>query len=138
MLTQLIFYLLHVHRSKSFFFVHSGAQYLDVIVDASRQDLITGVIEGHGQNLVGVLESVDGPLLANVPQLQCRQAHNRETLHQKQKHGLNRIYPTKTWFTRQHLKPDLHVADIGGHRKMARSRDMAKLGKKEKLDTSHR
>lgn len=44
-------------------------QYLDVVVDASRQDLVTGVIECHGQDLVGVLEGVDRPLLTNVPQL---------------------------------------------------------------------
>lgn len=47
----------------------AAAQYLDVVVNASRQNLITGVVEGHGEHLVGVLEGVDGPLLTDVPQL---------------------------------------------------------------------
>lgn len=62
-------------RVISKFYVYAGAQYLDVIVDASRQDLITGVIEGRGQHLVGVLESVDRPFFTNVPQLPQRQTH---------------------------------------------------------------
>lgn len=49
--------------------MYTGAQYLDVIVDASWQDLIAGVIECHSQHLVSVLESVDRPFLTNVPQL---------------------------------------------------------------------
>lgn len=53
--------------------VHARLQYLDVIVDASRENLIAGVVKRHGQNLVGVLESVDGRFLANVPQLRCKQ-----------------------------------------------------------------
>lgn len=51
------------------FSAYAGAQYLDVIVNASRQDLITGVIERHSQHLVSVLESVDRPFLTDVPQL---------------------------------------------------------------------
>lgn len=50
----------------------AGAPYLDVVVDASGQDLITGVIERHSQHLVGVLKSVDRPFLPNVPQLHKR------------------------------------------------------------------
>lgn len=44
-------------------------KYLDIIVNASGQDLITGIVECHGQHLVGVLESVDCPFLTNVPKL---------------------------------------------------------------------
>lgn len=51
------------------FGARAGLRYLDVVVDASRENLITGVIEGHSQHLVGVLEGVDGPFLTNVPQL---------------------------------------------------------------------
>lgn len=51
------------------FSASAGAPYLDVVVDASGQDLITGVIERHRQHLVGVLEGVDRPFLTNVPQL---------------------------------------------------------------------
>ena len=49
------------------FILIAGRPYLDVIVDASGQDLITGVIEGDRQHLVGVLEGVDRPLFAYVP-----------------------------------------------------------------------
>lgn len=61
--------------SISLFPVCVEAQYLDVIVDASWQDLVTGVIECHGQHLIGVLESVDRPFLTDVPQLPQRQTH---------------------------------------------------------------
>lgn len=50
---------------------------LDVVVDASRQNLITGVIEGDSQHLISVLEGVDCALLTNVPQLTQRQKHRQ-------------------------------------------------------------
>lgn len=53
--------------------------YLDVIVDASWQDLIAGVVERHSQHLVGVLESVDGSFFTDVPELQSRQWHQTES-----------------------------------------------------------
>ena len=53
--------------------VMAGRPYLDVVVDASGQDLIAGVVEGDRQHLVRVLEGVDRPLLAYVPQLSQQQ-----------------------------------------------------------------
>lgn len=47
---------------------HAGP-YLDVIVDASRDDLVTGVVEGDSQDLVGVLEGLDSSFFPDIPQL---------------------------------------------------------------------
>lgn len=47
---------------------HSGS-YLDVIVDASRDDLVTGVVEGDSQDLVGVLECLHSSFFPDIPQL---------------------------------------------------------------------
>lgn len=44
--------------------------YLNVVVNASRYDLITGVIESHRQDLVGVLEGLDSSFFPDVPQLE--------------------------------------------------------------------
>lgn len=66
---NLIFQDLIILSVTSWFSVSTEAPYLDVIVNASRQDLITGVIECHSQHLVSILESVDRPFLTNVPQL---------------------------------------------------------------------
>lgn len=49
--------------------MYSQSEYLDVVVNPSRHNLVTGVIERDSQNLVGVLERVDGTFLTNVPQL---------------------------------------------------------------------
>lgn len=49
--------------------MQSWSKYLDVIVNSSRHDLVTGVIERDSQHLVSVLESVDCTFLTNVPQL---------------------------------------------------------------------
>lgn len=43
--------------------------YLNVIVDASGYDLITGVIERHSQDLVCVLECLDSSFFPDIPQL---------------------------------------------------------------------
>lgn len=47
----------------------TGTLYLDVIVDASWDDLVTGVIKGNTQDLVRVLERMNRRLLPDVPQL---------------------------------------------------------------------
>lgn len=44
--------------------------HLDVIVDASGDDLVTGVIEGDSQDLVGVLECLDSSFFPDIPQLE--------------------------------------------------------------------
>lgn len=62
------------------FSAYVGAQYLDVIVNASGQDLITGVIERHSQHLVSVLESVDRPFLTDVPQLSLTKHMKRDNM----------------------------------------------------------
>lgn len=53
---------------------HMGKQasYLNVVVDASRYDLITGVIESHSQDLVRVLKRLDGSFFPDIPQLKRR------------------------------------------------------------------
>lgn len=43
--------------------------YLNIVVDASGYDLITGVIESHRQDLVRVLECLDSSFLPDIPQL---------------------------------------------------------------------
>lgn len=43
--------------------------YLNFIVNASGHDLITCIIKSDGQDLVGILESVDGSFFTDVPQL---------------------------------------------------------------------
>ena len=47
----------------------SQVPYLDVIINASRHDLVAGVIESDAEYLVGVLKRVDRCLLSDVPQL---------------------------------------------------------------------
>lgn len=49
--------------------MQSQSKYLDFVVNSSRHNLVTGVIEGDSQHLVSVLESVDCTFLTNVPQL---------------------------------------------------------------------
>lgn len=50
---------------------HTGTQasYLNIVVDASRYDLITGVIESYSQDLVRVLKRLDSSFFPDIPQL---------------------------------------------------------------------
>lgn len=43
--------------------------YLNVVVNASRYDLIAGVVEGYSQDLVCVLKCLDGCFFPDIPQL---------------------------------------------------------------------
>jgi len=49
--------------------MRTQASYLNIVVDASRDDLITGVIESYSQDLVRVLKCLDGRFFPDIPQL---------------------------------------------------------------------
>lgn len=84
------------------FSVYAEARYLDVVVDASGQNLITGVVEGDGQHLIGILESVDCPFLTDVPQLPQRQTHT---------HTQNHYQTSKAFTTTIKLQHLTHVSN---------------------------
>lgn len=46
--------------------------YLNIVVDASGDDLIAGVIESYRQDLVRVLKRLDSSFFPDVPQLKRR------------------------------------------------------------------
>lgn len=49
--------------------MRTQASYLNIVVNAPRYDLITGVIESYSQDLVGVLKCLDSSFFSDIPQL---------------------------------------------------------------------